>query len=91
MSNGSIYVWSGTDCVQSLAGHSSPVYALKNRSDKKKGKISLVSGDKDGIIILWNEKLEKQFMFEVPKITDNQTIVGLSTLKESILVGTRGC
>lgn len=29
--------------------------------------------------------------FEVPKITDNQTVVGLSTLKESILVGTRGC
>ena len=91
MSNGAIYIWEGQMCVRSLSGHHSPVYSVRNRSDKKRGKLSLVSGDKDGNIIVWNEKFEIERTFEIPRVTDNHAVVGLSTYTESILVGTRGC
>ena len=57
MSNGSIYIWNGLNLIRALTGHTSPVYSLKNRSDQKKGNVSLVSGDKNGTVFLWNSKL----------------------------------
>ena len=56
MANGSIYIWNERNCVKALSEHTSPVFAIKNRSDKNKGKKSLISGDKKGNIILWNNK-----------------------------------
>lgn len=58
MANGSIYIWNERNCIKALSEHTSPVFAVKNRSDKNKGNSnkSLISGDKKGNIILWNDK-----------------------------------
>lgn len=42
--------------------------------------MSLISGDKKGIVILWNNKLQMERQFSIPSITDNPTVVSLSAL-----------
>jgi WD40 repeat protein len=47
------YVWDGNKCVQTIALHTGPVFALFNVRDR------YVSGGKDGVVKLWAEGFEK--------------------------------
>lgn len=75
MGNGSLYFWENEVCVKSISGHQGSVSAICARKDTK----SLVSGDKAGNIILWNDKFQKEKTIIVPKSNSlSNMVVSLS-------------
>ena len=55
MGNGSVYFWEDEKCVRAVCGHTGSVSSLAVRKDCK----SFVSGDKSGLVIVWNAQLKK--------------------------------
>lgn len=88
MVNCAIYVWEKDTCVKALAGHKATVTALCSKEDKK---AAFLSGDKNGVIILWSSKQEVERTWELTRqLTQLPRVTALSCSKSSVLVGTRG-
>lgn len=87
MGNGSVYFWEDEICVRAVCGHTGSVSALAVRKDCK----SFISGDKSGLIIIWNAQLKKERSVSVPKTNcPSNMIVSLSAnTNKEILVGTK--
>ena len=76
MGNGSIYFWNEEKCVRAVCGHTGSVSALAARKDAR----SFISGDKSGLIIIWNNQLKKERSIMIPKTNcPSNMIVSLST------------
>ena len=87
MGNGSIYFWNEEKCVRAVCGHTGSVSALAARKDAK----SFISGDKSGLIIVWNNQLKKERTVKIPKTNcPSNMIVSLSTNDhKEMMVGTK--
>lgn len=87
MGNGSVYFWENGKCCKAVCGHSKSVCAIAERKDCR----SFVSGDKNGKIIVWDEKFQKEKTFQVPETNcPSKMIVSLSCSRtKDILVGTK--
>ena len=55
----------------------------------------LISGDAQGLLVLWSSKMEKEREISLPKLlkeikSNNISIIALAEWEDNILVGTRG-
>lgn len=84
---GDLYIWSGRNCVKSVAAHAKGVFCLAN------GKDGIVSGGKDGTVKVWNEKYETTATFDFngksPMKGISEQIVSVAAPENRLLVGTK--
>uniref|UniRef100_A0A7S2V7Z0 Anaphase-promoting complex subunit 4 WD40 domain-containing protein n=2 Tax=Fibrocapsa japonica TaxID=94617 RepID=A0A7S2V7Z0_9STRA len=62
-SSGDLYVWEGHQCASKVAAHSGPVSCASSTS-----RGGLITGGKDGKIILWDNELSQLEQFELSKL-----------------------
>lgn len=87
MQNGLLTLWKGSSCSKIFKEHNKPVGALCERENG-----GIISGDADGNIILWTDKMGVEKTLDLKKLvkSNNPRVISLCELYGNVLIGTRG-